>query len=284
MLGINYASSDEEEVVPPKEIKIPTPDKPKKVVSAPNPKANSASEQVASSAPINGPAQGPSLSLAPAGPGPSDDGIPGSPYTSTQSLIRELTLPTVPNFEIPPSPPGSPPLNPTRKFGRFLLLKKRGQHFNQRLESSSVLKDPGHLQTLMDFAKISDEDQYASSLPDGIAIPSKFPKWAYFEELSASQKRITKSREEANTRVPRDGIDFVPATGSGASSGAGTPSGKSLRQSAAERVMAGLDRQQSGKRKDLEHRGGRSQASSSSRRRSSSRSPKRRRSRSRERR
>lgn len=133
------------------------------------------------------------------------------------------------------------------------------------------------MQRLLDFAGISEEEQYASTLPEGLAVPTTFPKWAYVEELNASQKKITKAKEEANARNPRDAIDFVPATVSGTSSGTGTPSGKA-RQSGAERVMAGLDRPQPGKRKDMEYRGGRNDSSSRTR------SPKRRRSRSRDRR
>ena len=95
----------------------------------------------------------------------ADGAPPGSPYTSSRAVIQNLTLPTVPNFAIPPSPPGSPPQTATKKFAQFLELKKKGQHFNQRLESSSVLRDPGHSQKLMKFAGISEEEQYASQSP-----------------------------------------------------------------------------------------------------------------------
>jgi hypothetical protein len=60
----------------------------------------------------------------------------------------------VPNLNIPPSPPGSPPQKSTRKFTQFLELKKKGQHFNQRLENSSVLRDLNHSRKLMDFAGV----------------------------------------------------------------------------------------------------------------------------------
>jgi hypothetical protein len=176
-------------------------------------------------------------------------------------LIQNLTLPTVPNFDIPPSPPGSPPQNATKKFTQFLELKKKGQHFNQRLEGSSVLRDPGHLRKLMGFAGMSDEDSYASTLPEEFAVPAVFPDWAYAEELRASQKRIAKAREQGKSKAPREAVDFVSATKSGTSSGTGTPAGK---------------------RKELEHRG-RSDSSSRSKLESGSRSPKRRRSRSGER-
>jgi hypothetical protein len=175
---------------------------------------------------------GPTASPPPAVEGSPEDSDPKSPYTSNRAAIQNFTLPTVPNFDIPPSPLGSPPQRATKKFAQFLDLKTKGQHFNQRLETSSVLRDPGHLQRLYDFAGIGEEDQYASTLPEDIAIPAIFPEWAYVEELNASQKKIRRATEEANARNPRQAIDFVAAGGSGTSSGTGTPSGKNINQSA----------------------------------------------------
>jgi hypothetical protein len=241
--------------------------------------------------PVNGPSQGPTASPPPPDEGASNDAPPGSPYTTNRAIIQNLTLPTVPNFDIPPSPPGSPPQRATKKFTQFLELKKKGQHFNQRLEGSSVLRDPGHLRKLLDFAGISEEEQYASALSEEVAVPTVFPEWAFAEELKVSQKRILKAKEQEKSKAPREAVDFVAATKSGTSSGAGTPSGKVPRQSAAERVMPGSDEDQAkqsslhmaGKRKELEHRS-RDNSQARNRRRSRSRSPKRRRSRSRERR
>lgn len=203
---------------------------------------------------LNGPSQGPHVSPPPAVEGSEQDAPPGSPYTSNRAIIQNLTLPTVPNFDIPPSPPGSPPQKATKKFTQFLDLKKKGQHFNQRLETSSVLRDPGHLRRLYDFAGINEEDQYASTLSPDVAIPTVFPPSAYADELRLSQKRILKDREQQKSRGARETIDFVK---SGASSAAGTPSSTGPRSSAAERVMAGVDKerpQNTQKRKDLEHR------------------------------
>lgn len=304
MLGINYESSDEDDAVTPakievshaimsKEDPIATNIELSKPISppaqAPETAAGRSKEPSAQLAPVTGPAQGPSVSLPLTEDEPTDDVPPGSPYTSNRLMIQNLTLPTVPNWNIPPSPPGSPPQKSTKKFAQFLELKKKGQHFNQRLEGSTVLRDPSHLRKLMDFAGIDEVDQYASTLPKGLDVPVIWPKGAYAEELNASQRRIARAKEEEKSKVSRESIDFVPSR-SGVSSGTGTPSGKGSRQSTAERVMAGLDRQQSsrsssqsaGKRKDLEHRG-RREESSRNRWRSRSRSPKRRRSRSRER-
>lgn len=241
--------------------------------------------------PLTGPTQGPVAPPA-ATADSTDDAAPGSPYTSSRSLIRNLTLPTIPNFSIPASPPGSPPLRPTKKFTQFLELKKKGQHFNQRLENSSVLRDPGHMARLMEFVGIVEEEQYASTLSEDIAVPTAFPEWAYVEELRASQKKSMKAKEEERAKMPREAIEFIPAARSGASSGTGTPSGRGAPQSAAERVIEGLNRERQvpnpshsqggpGKRKELEQRGGRNDYPAGSRRRSRSRSPKRRRSRSR---
>jgi hypothetical protein len=180
--------------------------------------------------PINGPAQGPTVSPPPLDNDVADGAPPGSPYTSSRAVIQNLTLPTIPNFAIPPSPPGSPPQRATKKFAQFLELKKKGQHFNQRLESSSVLRDPGHSQKLMDFAGISEEEQYASTLPEDLAVPTVFVPWAYAEELRASQKKQLKANEQARSNTPRE---FVPATKTITTSRTSTP----------------------GKRKELEHRG-----------------------------
>lgn len=303
MLGINYESSDEEEATPmtvpevspvnmsskgaiATNIELPKPS----TTLAPGPTITPSRTEKSSvlSESLNGPAQGPTATLPPAEEGPADDASPGSPYTSTRLTIQNLTLPTIPNWNIPRSPPGSPPQKATKKFSQFLDLKNKGTHFNQRLENSSVLRDPSHLRRLMDFAGINEEDQYASTLPEGLGVPVKWPDWAYGDELNASQKKIGKAREEARAKLPRESIDFVSAR-SATSSSTATPHAKGARQSAAGRVIGGLDKQQSshsssqstGKRKELEHRGGKD--SSRSRWRSMSRSPKRRRSRSTER-
>jgi hypothetical protein len=189
--------------------------------------------------------------------GAGDETAPGSPYSSNRAIIQKLTLPTVPNFGIPPSPPGSPPQASSKKFAQFLDLKKKGVHFNQRLEGSSVLRDPGHLQRLMDFAGINQEEQSATTLPEDLAVPTVFPEWAYADQLRASQRQILKSKEQARSVAPREAVEFVSATNPGMPSGTGT-------------VAA------ANKRKDLDHKN-RGDAASRGNQRSRSRSPKRRR-------
>lgn len=208
MLGINYESSDDEEPVVPKhpevghvnascEDAIATNIKLLKshaavIAPATTPPTKSTEEGAELPEPINGPSQGPSVPLESDhnDPDTTDDVPPGSPYTSNRLTIQNLTLPTVPNWDIPPSPPGSPPQKATKKFTQFLDLKKKGQHFNSRLETSSVLRDPNHLQKLNSFAGINDSDQYSSVLPDTTGVPSIWPVWAYGDELNATQKRM----------------------------------------------------------------------------------------------
>lgn len=162
--------------------------------------------------PAVGPAQGPvpqSEELSANGNGTP---APASPYTITQLQIRNLTMPPVPNFDIPPSPPGSPPAATNAKFKRFLELKKQGVHFNERLHQSSALRNPGLLQKLMDFAGISEEDSYASALPEELAIPTTYPQWAYGEELVKSHEQIAKKHEQ-EAKGQRERVDFVPSSG-----------------------------------------------------------------------
>jgi hypothetical protein len=211
-------------------------------------------------------------------PGNSILSAPSSPYTSQRATIRNLTMPTNPNLDIPPSPPGSPNPGADQKFAHFLELKKQGVHFNAKLALSSALKNPSLLPRLMDFAGLDEQQQYATTLPVGLWDPAGFPEWAYKEELLKSQQSVLKKKEE-ETKAPREGIDFVGATHSSQSSRGATPGfgtgSKALKGSALDRVMAGLDpeRRASLPSSNLERRGGRVEGVRSG---GSSRSPKRR--------
>lgn len=183
--------------------------------------------------------------------------------------MRNLTLPTTPNLDIPPSPPGSPPPGTDKKFEHFLELKKQGVHFNEKLAQSSALKNPSLLYKLMASAGLEEDDQYNTTLPEELWNPKGFPPWAYKEELAKSQQEVTKKREEERSRLQRESIDFVSATNSGNSTRVGTPAAtggnKGSKASAAERVMAGLDRKRTkpiqsnpgSSRKDIERKGSR---------------------------
>ena len=174
---------------------------------------------------------------------------PLSPYSAARSLIRDLTMPTNPNLNIPPLPPGSPPPGVDKKLSHFRELKKQGIHFNEKLARSSALKNPSLLGKLMDTAGVSAAQQYDTTLPNDLWAPSSFPPWAFKEELAKSQQEILKKKEEERARSQRESIEFVSASASGSSSRAGTPSSntgtKGLRGSVAERVMAGLDKERS---------------------------------------
>lgn len=135
-------------------------------------------------------------------------------------------MPTVPNFDIPDSPPPPPPNSEedaalaatTKKIERFLELKKQGIHFNERLQNSSSLRNPSLLPKLMEFAGISREDSHATSLPESLAVPVKWPEDCYIESLLRQNEKKQKKR-----LADREKLDFVPASKSAQSSSSGTP-------------------------------------------------------------
>jgi len=136
-------------------------------------------------------------------------------------------MPPVPNFEIPASPPGSPPAGSTKKFTQFLALKKQGVHFNERLANSSALRNPELVRKLMDFAGISQEEQYKSSLPEGLAVRTQFPEGAYVDELIKSHQKIAAKRE-IDQKGKRERLEFVAGKSEGGD-GTGQPVKKKSR-------------------------------------------------------
>jgi hypothetical protein len=201
-----------------------------------------------SDAPVVGPIQGPAIPAAGAEMNGflEDDeevgGVPQSPYSANRALLRDLTLPSLPNYDIPPSPPGSPVASTNAKFKHFLELKKKGIHFNEKLSKSAAMKNPSLMQKLMDFSDIDEISQYSTTLPKDIWDPTAFPEAAFKEELAKSQKKLLKRKEEEKLRGQREAVDFVAAAVSTeASSRSSTPSGGKAPKSAAERIMAGLD-------------------------------------------
>ncbi|KAK4034056.1 hypothetical protein C8A01DRAFT_39486 [Parachaetomium inaequale] len=177
---------------------------------------------------------------------------PRSPNTKTRSLLHNLTLPALPNMDIPPSPPGSPPPGLdalTAKFDTFLRLKKRtptgqeGVHFNARLAASSGMGNPAVMAKLLAFVGVGVEfgdpstadgddddggrgvEQYATVLSAGVWDAGCFPAWAYKGPLRRAQERGGKERERARGEA----VEFVAASaaagggGSAAGSRAGTP-------------------------------------------------------------
>lgn len=161
----------------------------------------------------------PPLEEAPVEEAPAASLPPGSPYSANRALLRDLTLPTVPNMDIPPSPPGSPPPGTNKRFEQFLELKKKGVHFNSKIAQSTALKNPSLMDKLMRFVKVDQKDQYRTTLGADQWDPSAFPKSAYKEQLRQSQTEVA----QAKARSKGGAVDFVAA--SGTSSQATTPSG-----------------------------------------------------------
>lgn len=162
-----------------------------------------------------------------------------SSFTNPREAIQNLTMPPYPNFDIPPSPPGSPPATATKKFDQFLKLKSQGVHFNEKLAKSSQLRNPGLFQKLCEFAGIDDREQYADALPLDLCLPTAFPPWAYGEQLNKKQADLQKRRDEGKKGSRREFVSATASTSGGSrSSTPGRPS-KVAKLSTAEKVMGG---------------------------------------------
>ena len=150
-----------------------------------------------------------------------DDSDPGqppqSPYSRERAIIHDLTLPSVPNLDIPPSPPGSPTPSTNKKFEQFLELKKKGIHFNSKLESSAALRNPSLTDKLMGFVEIDEREQYQTTLPADLWDPNGFPEWAFRDRLRKSRDKVVKEKEADKASGNRSGIDFVASTTAAAS-------------------------------------------------------------------
>jgi hypothetical protein len=157
-----------------------------------------------------------------------DMGEPGSPYSANRALLHNLTLPSVPDLDIPPSPPGSPPPATNKKFEQFLDLKKKGVHFNTKLENSTALRNPSLMDKLMGFVDIDERGQYETTLPADLWNPGGFPESAFRVKLRESHDILAKEREAERAGGGRTGVDFVSSTTSSAGgSSTNTPVGLS---------------------------------------------------------
>jgi hypothetical protein len=136
-------------------------------------------------------------------------------------------MPPIPNFSIPDAPT-PPPQNSeeaaqlaavSKQFERFLELKKQKIHFNERLQNSTSLRNPGLLPKLMAFAGIEDaRDCYESSLPEELGVPARWHEDLYVEGLVKGNERRERKRV-----AEREKVDFVPAK-AGEGSGEGKKS------------------------------------------------------------
>ncbi|KAJ5514864.1 hypothetical protein N7463_004416 [Penicillium fimorum] len=164
---------------------------------------------VTGSAP-EGPVLGPaSIDISPPAEDKHSTSGRSSPFSATRGLVQDLTLPPVPNLDIPPSPPGSPNPAANAKFEHFLSLKKQGIHFNSKLASSSSLKNPSLLSKMMEHAGINEQSQYDTSLPADLWNTSILPKWGFKEELLRTQQDFRKESEEKKASGQRSSVDFV---------------------------------------------------------------------------
>ncbi|KAH0434401.1 HCNGP-like protein [Colletotrichum camelliae] len=233
-----------------KDAKPPSPQPPKQEAQEPQPP----SENI-----TIGPVQQHSVPLGPSLPsmgtqlrqGPSSQAADGadSPYTASRALLRDLTLPPVPNFDIPPSPPGSPPPALTAKFTQFIELKKKGVHFNAKLAQSAALRNPSLTDKLMDFVDIDGRGGYVTTLPHDIWDPTSeaaLPEWATRTALRQSQERVR--AERAGLRKAGGPVDFVPAAAGGPSvSEVASPGNEAAAASASSSELGAISR--AGKRK-----------------------------------
>ncbi|KAJ5834286.1 hypothetical protein N7447_000312 [Penicillium robsamsonii] len=157
-----------------------------------------------------GPVLGPtSMDMAPLAEDKHSTSGRSSPFSATRGLVQDLTLPPVPNLDIPPSPPGSPNPTANAKFEHFLSLKKQGIHFNSKLATSSSLKNPSLLRKMMEHAGIDGQSQYDTSLPADLWNTSILPKWGFKEELLRTQQDFRKQSEENKASGQRTSVDFV---------------------------------------------------------------------------
>lgn len=170
---------------------------------------------------------------------------PGSPYTSTRALLRDLTLPPVPNTSIPPSPPGSPPAATSAKFERFLELKKQGVHFNSKVAANPSLRNPALADKLLAFVELAAADQYLTTLPPDVWDPAAFPREAYKEQLRLSQAEI----EKARARGKGAPVEFVGAATATAGAVSGNVDGQAVAGTQAGSSQGSVPQQTTGKRR-----------------------------------
>ncbi|KAJ5650050.1 uncharacterized protein N7484_003773 [Penicillium longicatenatum] len=219
MLGLGaYDSSSEEEV----ETKTPAPQHTQQHLEAlqanqvkdQNEADDSPSQLGPSTSNVapNGPVLGPAVMNTTPYPEERPAGGYTSPFSASRALIQDLTLPPVPNLDIPPSPSGSPDPAANAKFEHFLSLKKNGVHFNAKLASSSSLKNPSLLIKMMEHAGIDEQAQYDTSLPVELWNTSTLPPWAFKEELLRAQQEARQRMDDKKASGQRSSIEFVSSS------------------------------------------------------------------------
>lgn len=93
----------------------------------------------------------------------------------------------------------------------------------------------------MEFASISEADQYATTLPKFAADPTGYPKWAYKDELAKAQEKERKRREQDALGMPRE---FVAAGAQAEASFTGSTPSLGIKQNGQNRPVqvAGVKR------------------------------------------
>lgn len=149
-----------------------------------------------------------------------------SPYATERNALRALTQNPFMVASIPSSPPGSPDPAANAKVARFLELKGKGVHFNADLAGKSSFQNPGLFSSMLSRAGVSDEEQYASTLPEDIWHASMFPEWAYKEGLLQQQRDMNQKREadrKGQSSAGKRTIEWVGEGQPDASSKSSTP-------------------------------------------------------------
>lgn len=176
---------------------------------------------------------------------------PLSPYSAERAAVRQLTMPSVPDFDIPGSPdPDAAATSAAalaalnKKFATFLELKqKKDTHFNARLAQSDAMKNPALMDKLMAFVGMpgnawggSDPDadeeggggsslkgkQKADKPVDttlvsaqyGTTLPLELWGPAAFppEAYRRSLRRLQEDAAKQRARAPGERVDFVSST------------------------------------------------------------------------
>ncbi|KAI5861710.1 hypothetical protein GGS23DRAFT_611316 [Durotheca rogersii] len=164
---------------------------------------------------------------------------PGSPYSATRALVRDLTLPAVPNTDAPGEPGGAAAAAAatTAKMERFLALKRGGTHFNERVARMAAQRNPAQTDKLLAFAgAAAPAAQYRAALAPDLGLgrapadpAAAFPPWAYYEPLRHARARArprgaaVEFVASAEIAPAPDAGSSNPHQGSVSSQGSGVP-------------------------------------------------------------
>ncbi|KAK5990845.1 Meiotically up-regulated gene protein [Cladobotryum mycophilum] len=144
--------------------------------------------------------------------------------TAEQTHHRNRNRPTPPTAlssmtsPYPRPQPGHPALatglttpGANKKFEQFLELKKRGTHFNAKLEQSAALKNPSLMDKLLAFVDVDEASQYETTLPSDLWDPKAFPDWAFRDRLKKTREKMVKEKEAEKASGGRSSVDFAPS-------------------------------------------------------------------------